>query len=420
MLNDKAMSTLRSPFLATARERGFIHQCTDIEALDERLCAGRLVAYVGYDCTADSLHVGSLVSIMLLRLFQKSGHKPIVLMGGGTTRIGDPSGKDEARQLLSDAEIARNMSGIRSIFAKFLDFGDGPTDALMVNNADWLDELRYIPLLRDIGRHFSVNRMLTLESIRLRLERDQPLSFLEFNYPILQAYDFVELARRFGCELQIGGSDQWGNIVAGVELARRTEGRTLFGLTTPLITTSAGAKMGKTAQGAVWLNAEKLSPYEYWQFWRNTDDADVGRFLRLFTELELAEIARLELGDVNEAKKVLANEATALCHGREAAEAAAETARAVFEDGGSGGELPQTSVPHDLLARGIPAFELFSRAGLAGSNGEARRLIRGGGARINDILVENETRSVSLADLDPQGLLKLSAGRKRHALVRPV
>ena len=420
MLDDGAMSTPRSPFLATALERGFIHQCTDIEALDERLCAGRLVAYVGYDCTADSLHVGSLVSIMLLRLFQKSGHKPIVLMGGGTTRIGDPSGKDEARQLLSDAEIARNMSGIRSIFAKFLDFGDGPTDALMVNNADWLDELRYIPLLRDIGRHFSVNRMLTLESIRLRLERDQPLSFLEFNYPILQAYDFVELARRSGCELQIGGSDQWGNIVAGVELARRTEGRTLFGLTTPLITTSAGAKMGKTAQGAVWLNAEKLSPYEYWQFWRNTDDADVGRFLRLFTELELAEIARLELGDVNEAKKVLANEATALCHGREAAEAAAETARAVFEDGGSGGELPQTSVPHDLLARGIPAFELFSRAGLAGSNGEARRLIRGGGARINDILVENETRSVSLADLDPQGLLKLSAGRKRHALVRPV
>ena len=420
MLNDKAMSTLRSPFLATARERGFIHQCTDIEALDERLCAGRLVAYVGYDCTADSLHVGSLVSIMLLRLFQKSGHKPIVLMGGGTTRIGDPSGKDEARQLLSDAEIARNMSGIRSIFAKFLDFGDGPTDALMVNNADWLDELRYIPLLRDIGRHFSVNRMLTLESIRLRLERDQPLSFLEFNYPILQAYDFVELARRFGCELQIGGSDQWGNIVAGVELARRTERRTLFGLTTPLITTSAGAKMGKTAEGAVWLNAEKLSPYEYWQVWRNTDDADVGRFLRLFTELELGEIAQHELGDVNEAKKVLATEATALCHGRKAAEAAAETARAVFEGGGSGGELPQTSVPHDLLARGIPAFELFSRAGLAASNGEARRLIRGGGARINDTIVETETRPVSLADLDPNGLLKLSAGRKRHALVRPV
>src|SRR5262252_448535 len=417
------MSTFRSPFLAAAINRGYIHQCTDFEALDARLNdrkAGPVVAYVGYDCTADSLHVGHLMSIMLLRLLQKSGHKPIVLMGGGTTRIGDPSGKDEARQLLSDAEIARNMSGIRSIFAKFLDFGDGPTDALMVNNADWLDELRYIPLLRDIGRHFSVNRMLTLESIRLRLERDQPLSFLEFNYPILQAYDFVELARRFGCELQIGGSDQWGNIVAGVELARRTEGRTLFGLTTPLITTSAGAKMGKTAQGAVWLNADKLSPYEYWQFWRNTEDADVGRFLRLFTELDIAEIERLERGDINEAKKVLATEATALCHGREAAEAAAETAHAVFEGGGSGSELPQASVPRDLLARGIPAFEAFARSGLAASNGEARRLIRGGGARINDAVVEHETSPISLADLNPQGMIKLSAGRKRHALVRPV
>ena len=324
------------------------------------------------------------VGIMLLRLFQRCGHKPIVLMGGGTTRIGDPSGKDEARQLLDDAEIARNMAGIRTVFAKFLKFGDGPSDAVMVNNADWLDELRYIPLLRDIGRHFSVNRMLTQDSVRLRLERDQPLSFLEFNYPILQAYDFGELARRFGCELQIGGSDQWGNIVAGVELARRAEGRTLFGLTTPLITTASGAKMGKTAQGAVWLNAEKLSPYEYWQFWRNTEDDDVGRFLRLFTELDLAEIERLERGDINEAKKVSATEATALCHGREAAEAAAETARAVFEGGGSGSELPQTEVPRDELARGMPAFELFSLTGLAASNGEARRLIRGGGARIND------------------------------------
>jgi tyrosyl-tRNA synthetase len=420
MLDDKAMSTPRSPFLATARERGFIHQCTDIEALDERLRTGHVVAYVGYDCTADSLHVGSLVGIMLLRLFQRCGHKPIVLMGGGTTRIGDPSGKDEARQLLDDAEIARNMAGIRSIFAKFMQFGDGPSDAAMVNNAEWLDELRYIPLLRDIGRHFSVNRMLTQDSIRLRLERDQPLSFLEFNYPILQAYDFVELARRFGCELQIGGSDQWGNIVAGVELGRRLEARTLLGLTTPLITTASGAKMGKTAGGAVWLNAEKLSPYDYWQFWRNTDDADVARFLRLFTELDLARIVHLEHGDINEAKKVLATEATSLCHGRDAAEAAAETARAVFESGGSGDELPQTTVPHDLLARGVPAFELFSRAGLAASNGEARRLIRGGGARINDAVVENETKPVSLADLDPQGMLKLSAGRKRHALVRPV
>src|SRR6266700_3371064 len=293
MLDDEAMSTPRSPFLAAALERGFIHQCTDIEALDERLRAGRLAAYVGYDCTADSLHVGSLVSIMLLRLFQRCGHKPIVLMGGGTTRIGDPSGRDEARQLLDDAEIARNMAGIRKVFAQFLEFGDGPGDAVMVNNADWLDELRYIPLLRDIGRHFSVNRMLTQDSIRLRLERDQPLSFLEFNYPILQSYDFVELARRFGCELQIGGSDQWCNIVGGVELARRAEARTLFGLTTPLITNSSGAKMGKTAQGAVWLNAEKLSDWDYFQFWRNTDDADVGRFLRLFTELPLDRIKHL-------------------------------------------------------------------------------------------------------------------------------
>jgi tyrosyl-tRNA synthetase len=420
MLDDAAMSTPRSPFLAAALERGFIHQCTDIEALDERLLAGRLVAYVGYDCTADSLHVGSLVSIMLLRLLQRCGHKPIVLMGGGTTRIGDPSGKDESRRLLDDAEIARNMAGIRAIFTKFLDFGDGPHDAVMVNNADWLDELHYIPLLRDIGRHFSVNRMLTQDSIRLRLERDQPLSFLEFNYPILQAYDFGELARRFDCELQIGGSDQWGNIVAGVELARRAAGRTLFGLTTPLITTASGIKMGKTAQGAVWLNAEKLSPYQYWQFWRNTEDADVGRFLRLFTELDVPRIEALERGDINGAKKVLATEATALCHGREAAEAAAETASAVFEAGGSGSELPRTEVPRDVLARGIPAFELFSRTGLAASNGEARRLIRGGGARINDAVVENETRPVSMADLGPNGLLKLSAGRKRHAVVRPV
>jgi tyrosyl-tRNA synthetase len=420
MLDDAAMSTPRSPFLTTALERGFIHQCTDLEALDERLLADRLVAYVGYDCTADSLHVGNLMSIMLLRLFQTSGHKPIVLMGGGTTRIGDPSGKDEARQLLDDAEIARNMTGIRTVFTKFLKFGDGPDTAVMVNNADWLDELRYIPLLRDVGRHFSVNRMLTLDSVRLRLERDQPLSFLEFNYPILQAYDFGELARRYQCELQIGGSDQWGNIIAGVELARRAQGRSLFGLTTPLITTASGAKMGKTAQGAIWLNAERLSPYEYWQFWRNTEDDDVGRFLRLYTELDLAEIERLEHGDVNEAKRVLATEATALCHGREAAEAAAETARAVFGGGGSGSELPQTEVSRNELARGMPAFELFSLAGLAASNGEARRLIRGGGARINDKVVNNETRPVSMADLDKKGVLKLSAGRKRHALVRPV
>ncbi len=420
MLDDAVMSIPRSPFLTAATERGFVHQCTDIEALDERLSTGRVIAYDGFDCTADSLHVGNLLGIMLLRLFQKCGHKPIVLMGGGTTRVGDPSGKDDTRRLLDDAEIARNMAGIRSVFTSFLNFGDGPSDALMVNNADWLDELRYIPLLRDIGRHFSVNRMLTQDSIRLRLQRDQPLSFLEFNYPILQAYDFVELARRFGCELQIGGSDQWGNMVAGVELARRAEGRTLFGLTMPLITMASGAKMGKTAQGAVWLNAERLSPYEYWQFWRNAEDADVGRFLRLFTELDLAEIERLERVGVNEAKKVLATEATALCHGPEAAAAAAETARAVFEGGGSGSELPQTQVPRNELARGMPAFELFSLTGLAASNGEARRLIRGGGARINDRVVDNETKPVTEADLDEKGVLKLSAGRKRHAVVRPV
>jgi tyrosyl-tRNA synthetase len=419
MLDDAAMATPRSTFLSTAVERGFIHQCTDFEALDQRLRDGRVTGYIGYDCTADSLHVGSLVGIMLLRLFQKCGHKPIVLMGGGTTRIGDPSGKDEARRLLDDAEITRNMAGIRMVFAKFIEFGDSPGDAIMVNNADWLDELRYIPLLRDVGRHFSVNRMLTQDSVRLRLARDQPLSFLEFNYPILQAYDFVELARRFGCELQIGGSDQWGNIVGGVELGRRSDRRTLFGLTTPLIATASGAKMGKSVGGAVWLNAEKLSPYEYWQFWRNTEDADVGRFLRLFTELPIDEISRLEGSEINEAKEVLATEATALCHGRKLAEAAAETAHAVFEGGGSGSELPQIALPHDLLARGIPAFELFTRVGLAASNSEARRLIRGGGARINDQVIEDEKWLVSLADISSQGVLKLSAGRKRHTLVRP-
>src|SRR5690348_3012399 len=422
VLDDAAMSNPTSDFLAVAAERGFLHQCTDMEALDARLKAGPLTGYIGYDCTADSLHVGSLLGIMLLRLFQQTGNKPIVLMGGGTTRIGDPSGKDESRQLLDDATIAQNMAGIRKVFAKFLRFGDGPTDAVMVNNADWLDELRYIPLLRDVGRHFSVNRMLTQDSVRLRLDRDQPLSFLEFNYLILQAYDFVELARRFGCDMQMGGSDQWGNIVAGVELGRRTDARTLFGLTTPLITTASGAKMGKSAQGAVWLNAERLSPYDYWQFWRNTEDADVGRFLRLFTELPLPEIERLvRLADaeINEAKKVLATEATALAHGREAAEAAAETAREVFETGAAGDALPQIAVPRDALERGMPVFELFARAGLASSNSEARRLIKGGGARINDKTVSGETMPVSLADLDTQGRIKLSAGRKRHALVRP-
>jgi tyrosyl-tRNA synthetase len=422
MLDDAAMSTPRSTFLSTAVDRGFIHQCTDFETLDDRLGAGCVTGYIGYDCTADSLHVGSLVGIMLLRLFQKCGHKPIVLMGGGTTRIGDPSGKDEARQLLDDTQIALNMAGIHTVFAKFIKFGDGPVDAIMVNNADWLDELRYIPLLREVGRHFSVNRMLTQDSVRLRLERDQPLSFLEFNYPILQAYDFVELARRFGCELQIGGSDQWGNIVGGVELGRRIDRLTLFGLTTPLITTASGVKMGKTVGGAVWLNPERLSAYEYWQFWRNTEDADVGRFLRLFTELPINEITRLERlegSEINEAKKILATEATALCHGRQPAIAAADSSRAAFEVGGFAPELPTVVVQREELARGIAAIEMFVVANLAASKGEARRLIRGGGARVNDRPVKGDTELVCLVDLDPQGYIKLSAGRKRHVLVRP-
>jgi len=415
------MPNHRSDFLAAAQERGFIHQCTDFAALDERLAAGVVTAYLGYDCTADSLHVGHLIGIMLLRLYQQSGHRPIALMGGGTTRIGDPSFRDEARPLLDDEQIARNMAGIRETFAKFLHFGDGPTDAIMVNNAEWLDELKYIPLLRDIGRHFSVNRMLTQDSVKLRLEREQPLTFLEFNYPILQAYDFVELSRRYECALQLGGSDQWGNIVAGVDLGRRVVNKTLFGLTTPLLTTASGAKMGKSLGGAVWLNADRLSPYEYWQYWRNTEDADVGRFLKLFTELPLDAITRLEKlrdGEINEAKKVLATEVTALAHGRAAAAEAAKTAEAVFGDGGSAEGLPQVAVAQDALARGLPVFELFVQAGLAASNGEARRLIKGGGARLNDAVIASETQSVSLSDLDTAGQLKLSAGRKRHVLVR--
>jgi tyrosyl-tRNA synthetase len=412
---------VRSSFLRTAIDRGYLHQCTDLDGLDERAASGTIAAYVGFDCTAPSLHVGSLVSIMLLRRLQQAGHKPIVLIGGGTTKIGDPSGKDSARKLLSDDEIAANMAGIREVFSRFLTFGDGAGDALMVNNADWLDRLAYIPFLRDYGRHFSVNRMLTFDSVRLRLDREQPLTFLEFNYMVLQAYDFLELARRFGCLVQMGGSDQWGNIVCGVELARRIDGRMLYGLTTPLMTTASGAKMGKTAAGAVWLSPEMLSPYDYWQFWRNTEDADVGRFLRLFTELSLDDIARLERLDgeeINQAKIVLANEATRLCHGAEAANAAAETARHTFADGGIGEDLPTLDVLRDELKAGIPAFDLFRRAGLATSNSEARRLIKGGGARLNNQPISSETHPVSLDDLSAEGVIKLSAGKKRHALIR--
>ncbi|MCH6589430.1 MAG: tyrosine--tRNA ligase [Alphaproteobacteria bacterium] len=417
------MPTHRSEFIRTAVERGYLHQCTDLEGLD-LLASGKAVAgYIGFDCTAPSLHAGSLVSIMLLRILQRTGHKPIVLMGGGTTKVGDPSGKDESRKLLSDDEIGANMAGIGEVFSRFLTFGEGPSDAVMVNNADWLDGLEYIPFLRDFGRHFSVNRMLAFDSVKLRLDREQTLSLLEFNYMVLQAYDFVEVSRRYGCELQMGGSDQWGNIVNGVELGRRLGGRPLFGLTTPLLTTSGGAKMGKTAAGAVWLNKDMLSPYEYWQYWRDTDDADVGRFLRLFTDLELDEVRRLEAlegAEINQAKKVLADAATGLCHGAEAAAAAAETARQTFDEGASGDQLPTVDVPRADLENGIPAFELLRRANLAKTNGEARRLIKGGGGRLNGTVITDETRLVGLADLTGEGVIKLSAGRKRHAVVRAV
>ena len=406
-------------FLEEATARGFVFQCTDTVALAAAMETGPIPAYIGFDCTADSLHVGSLVQIMLLRLLQRHGHRPLVLLGGGTTRIGDPSGKDESRKMLSDAEIAANMDGIRRCFTPFLRFGEGPSDAILADNGAWLNALGYIPLLREVGTHFTVNRMLTFDSVKLRLEREQPLTFLEFNYMILQSYDFRELARRYGVRLQIGGSDQWGNIVAGIELARRTDALSLFGLTTPLITTASGAKMGKTARGAVWLTADRVSPYEYWQFWRNTEDADMGRFLRLFTELPLDEIARLEaLGgaEINEAKKLLATEATALLHGPEAAAAAAETARRTFEDGGVA-DLPSVTVPAAELVAGIPAFRLFVLAGLAASNAEARRLIRGGGARVNDAPVSDEAAVVDAAALR-DGAVKLSAGRKQHRLVR--
>ncbi len=412
-------------FLHEAEARGFVHQCTDTAAFRAALEAapgnGPLGGYIGFDCTADSLHVGSLVQIMLLRLLQRHGHRPVVLLGGGTSRIGDPSGRDEARQPLTDAGIAANMAGIRRCFDPFLRFGDGPADAVALNNADWLDRLGYIELLRDVGAEFSISRMLSFDSVRTRLEREQGLTFLEFNYSVLQSYDFRELHRRHGVRLQLGGSDQWGNIVSGVDLVRRTDGASAFGLTTPLLTTASGAKMGKTARGAVWLTADRLSPYDYWQFWRNTEDADVGRFLRLFTDLPLDEVARLDaLGgaEVNEAKKRLATEATALAHGSAAAAAAAETARRTFEQGAADAALPTHLVAADALAAGIPVVRLLAESGLASSGGEARRLVRGGGARVNDVPVADEAALVTAADLR-DGAVKLSAGRKQHRLVRP-
>jgi tyrosyl-tRNA synthetase len=417
------MTEPKSDFLRAIVDRGFLHQATDFYGLDAALCKGPVTAYIGFDCTAPSLHVGSLLQIMILRHLQKSGHKPVVLMGGGTTKIGDPTGRDLSRQMLTEEVIQANKDGIKKVFSKFLSFGEGPTDAVMVDNDDWLSTINYISFLRDFGQHFSVNRMLTFDSVRLRLEREQPLSFLEFNYMILQAYDFLELNRRLNVTLQMGGSDQWGNIVNGVELGRRVDQAELFGLTSPLMTTASGAKMGKTAQGAVWLNAEQLSPYDYWQFWRNTDDADVARFLKLFTELPLDEIARLaalEGAGINEAKKVLATEATTLAHGRDAALQAEETARTTFEQGGLGDDLPTVEIERSALEKGVGILNLLRQAGLSASNGEAKRLIQGGGARVNDAKVEDETLVLDLGALNSDGVIKLTAGKKRHVIVRPV
>ncbi len=416
------MSAPKSEFVKVIQERGYFHQCTDLEALDALAAKGPITGYIGFDPTADSLHVGSMVQIMMLRRLQQTGHRPIALMGGGTTKVGDPSGRDESRKLLTVEDINYNLDRIKQQVSPFMSFGDGATGAVMVNNADWLDRLNYLDFLRDFGRHFSVNRMLSFDSVKLRLEREQPLSFLEFNYMILQAYDFLELARRHTCVLQMGGSDQWGNIVNGVELGRRVDNKDLFGLTTPLITTASGAKMGKTAAGAVWLSADRLSPYDYWQYWRNTEDGDVGRFLKLFTDLPLPEIARLERlqgAEINEAKIILANEATTLCHGAEAARNAAETARRTFVEGGLGGDLPVVEIDRGELSAGVAAFELLRRAGLVASNGEARRLIKGGGAKLNDATIEDENRRITLADLNADGVVKLSFGRKKHAVVRP-
>ena len=417
------MTAYKSDFLNILTERGFIHQASDMEGLDALAAKGEVVGYVGYDCTAPSLHIGNFLTMMMLYWLQQSGNKPITLMGGGTTMVGDPSGKDESRPMRTIAEIEANKASIKGVFSKVLSFGEGKTDAVMVDNADWLLKLGYIELLRDVGRHFSVNRMLTMDSVRLRLEREQEMSFIEFNYMLCQSYDYVELARRTGCNLQMGGSDQWGNIIMGVDLGRRMGTHQLHALTTPLLTTASGAKMGKTAQGAVWLNEEQFSPYDFWQYWRNTEDADVGRFLRRFTILPVAEIARLEaLGgsEINEAKKVLATEATALLHGREKAEAAAETARRTFEEGTLADTLPTVEVSAAEIEAGIGALALFVRAGLVASNGEARRQIKGGGLRVNDVALDDEKAMIGRAALTGDGVVKLSLGRKKHVLVRPV
>jgi len=416
------MTAFKSDFLNVLQSRGFIHQISDPDSLDALAARRELVAYIGFDCTAPSLHVGSMVQIMCLYWLQQTGNKPIALMGGGTTRVGDPSGKDETRKILSIEDIEQNKEGIKQVFSRFLSFGDGKRDAIMPDNAEWLTKLNWIEMLRDIGRHFSVNRMLAMDSVKLRLERDQEMSFIEFNYMILQAYDYVVLNQRYDCRLQMGGSDQWGNIVNGIDLGRRMGTPQLHALTTPLITTSSGEKMGKTASGAVWLNADMKSPYEYWQFWRNTDDADVARFLKLFTTLPLDEIERLAAlqgAEINEAKKALADAATALLHGADAAKVAAETARQTFEEGVVAENLPTVEISRGELEAGIGVLALFVKAGLVASNGEARRQIKGGGLRVNDVAVSDEKTILRLADLTPEGVIKLSLGKKRHVLLKP-
>jgi tyrosyl-tRNA synthetase len=417
------MSAFKSDFLNVLKERGFIHQASDFEGLDALAAKGEAVAYVGYDCTAPSLHIGNFLTMMMLHWLQQSGNKPITLMGGGTTMVGDPSGKDETRAIRTVAEIEANKASIRGVFAKVLHYGSGKSDAIMLDNAEWLTKLNWIEMLRDIGKHFSVNRMLTMDSVRLRLEREQEMSFIEFNYMVCQAYDFVELARRTGCRLQMGGSDQWGNIIMGVDLGRRMGTPQLFALTTPLLTTASGAKMGKTAQGAVWLNADQFSPYDFWQYWRNTEDADVVRFLKLFTTLPMGEIdklAKLEGAEINEAKKALADAATTLLHGAEAARAASETARQTFEEGAIAENLPTVEVPRGELEAGIGVLASFVKAGLVASNGEARRQIKGGGLRVNDVAVTDEKMLLKPSELTPEGVIKLSFGRKRHVLLRPM
>jgi tyrosyl-tRNA synthetase len=417
---DDSVTPPKSEFLKTLISRGYMHQATNLDGLDRLAEQQPISAYIGFDCTANSLHVGSLIQIMMLRLLQRTGHKPIVLMGGGTTKVGDPSGKDEARPLLSDQDIEQNKQGIKKIFEKYLTFGDGPTDALMVDNAEWLDQLAYIRFLRDFGSHFSINRMMGMESVKLRLEREQNLSFLEFNYAILQAYDFLELRRRYGCSLQMGGSDQWGNIVSGVDLTRRVDQQEIFGLTSPLITTASGAKMGKTAAGAIWLNEDRLPVFEFWQFWRNTEDQDVGRFLRLFTELPESEIAKLEAlegAEVNQAKIILANEVTSLCHGADAARQAEQTARQSFSQGVIAEGLPTLDIDKADMAS-LSVIDVFVQSGLAASKGEVRRLIRGGGARLNSQAIRDEDRLLLADDFDTDGRAQIAAGKKRRAILQ--